>query len=193
MGFARASGQSSSSRHSFLPMTKIFTGFPGPAAAMLGSPLSNQSYQRNVASSRSNGARAAEIQRADFLLLRSAGVSTDVNEQTLAVARRIAPCFGFQVDVIVQRAAQENVVPRAQAENGNLNFRVVILDRPLLPIIVEIGMREPVEKIRELAPRRSACRAPEIQSSGRTLVPVARIAGRVHASFQRVFGEAAGP
>ena len=63
----------------------------------------------------------------------------------------LACCFAFSVlfhaDIVVQRSPQKNVVPGSDGQRWDSNFRIVILDIPTLPIVVIVGMRQPVEKV----------------------------------------------
>src|SRR5260370_30183629 len=60
-------------------------------------------------------------------------------------ARRVSGSVGFGTHVIAQGASTEYVIPAADLEHGNGNLRKIFLDRPLLPVIVIIGGRQPVE------------------------------------------------
>jgi hypothetical protein len=70
-----------------------------------------------------------KINRANLSSVRSTRVSTHVDLQALATTRCLRPSLFPQPCIVLQRPAQKNVVPRAQAEYGNLNLRVVIFDR----------------------------------------------------------------
>jgi hypothetical protein len=76
------------------------------------------------------------------------GMPADLDQQALAVACRVRTAMGFDSDVIPQRPAQKNVVPAANVKGGDLNIRKMLLDGPLLPICVVVGVREPIKVIR---------------------------------------------
>ena len=88
----------------------------------------------------------AKIHCADFSS--AARMPADFHEQLLPSACRFAACLGLQPNEIPQRPAQENVVPRRHREYRHLNLPIVIFNRPLFPVLVEIRMRQPIQIIR---------------------------------------------
>ena len=130
----------------------------------------------------------AEIHRADFSAARAASVPADVNEQTLPLARGLRAAFGFQVRVVVQRAAKKNVVPRGLRKDGHLNFRVVVLDRKSFPVGVEIGMQQPVAEIRGNARRRNFGQRGVIEQRQRGCSRE-RVGAAIHLAMHGVFRE----
>ncbi len=50
--------------------------------------------------------------------------------------------------VVAQSARIENVIPAAHLQHGHGDLGKMFLDGPLLPVVVIIGMRQPVEVIR---------------------------------------------
>ena len=88
----------------------------------------------------------AEFDVADFAA--EAGVAADLNQEFLAVARGVVAAVGFDAHVIAERAVEEDVVPAADVECGDLDVGEVLFDGPLLPVGVVGRMREPVEIIR---------------------------------------------
>src|SRR5258707_15843831 len=72
------------------------------------------------------------------------GVATDLDEQMLLGPRCLGRPVGLGTHVVTQSAAVEDVIPTADLEHGYGNLREIFLDRHLLPVIVIIGMRQPV-------------------------------------------------
>ena len=95
----------------------------------------------------------AEIHVADFAA--AAGVAADDDEQALALAGFFAAAVGFDADVIAQRAAKENVVPRGDVQCGHVNVREMVFNGDALPIVVIGGMGKPIEKVRSESGRGS--------------------------------------
>src|SRR4029078_7879175 len=77
-----------------------------------------------------------------------ARMPADWHERALLTARRLSSPVCLHSHVIAQCAETENVIPAAHLKHGNSNFRKILLDRPLFPIVVVIGMREPILVIR---------------------------------------------
>ena len=76
-----------------------------------------------------------------------AGVPPNLDKQMLLRARCVGGSVRLRAHVIAQRARTEDVIPTADLEHGNGNLREIFFDRPLLPVIVVIGMGEPVQVI----------------------------------------------
>src|SRR5450432_3602402 len=55
---------------------------------------------------------------------------------------------GLCAHVVAQGSAVEDVIPSPDLKNGNGNVGKMFLDGPPLPILVVVGMSEPVEIIR---------------------------------------------
>src|SRR6202140_5582698 len=88
-----------------------------------------------------------KINRANLSSVRSTRVSTHVDLQALAMTRCLRPRLFSQPCIVLQRSPQKNVVPRAQADCGNLNLREGIFDRPAFPKVVIVRVRQPVGEI----------------------------------------------
>ena len=77
-----------------------------------------------------------------------AGVPANLHQQALAFAGLVRSAVRLDSHVIPQCAGQKNVVPAADVKSRDLNVRKMLLDGPLLPIPVVVGMREPIKIIR---------------------------------------------
>src|SRR5260221_12399225 len=83
------------------------------------------------------------------------------DQQTLACAGVRGCAAGAHTYVVAERPAHEEVVPAAGVERRHGYLVVLLLDTDRAPVVVVVGMREPVEKVRradgkerELAQRR---------------------------------------
>ena len=92
-----------------------------------------------------------------------------VTSRLLAVARSLRAGVGLQSHVIAQRAALKDVVPGGDGQRGNLNVRVVLFNRPLLPVTVVSGMIEPILKVRRQGVRQSRAVLSELDVEDRKL------------------------
>src|SRR4029077_17319200 len=72
------------------------------------------------------------------------GVAADLDQQMLLGACCLGGSVGLGTHIVAQSASTEDVIPTADLEHGNGNPRKIFLDRHLLPVIVIIGMRQPV-------------------------------------------------
>ena len=70
-----------------------------------------------------------------------------VHKQPLPALCCFRACLCFQSRIIFQRATQKNVVPRPHVVHRHLDLRVVVLDGNLLPVLIEIRMRQPIREI----------------------------------------------
>src|SRR6266446_5393450 len=59
-------------------------------------------------------------------------------------ARCLSGSVGFGTHIVAQGASTEDVIPTSDLEHGNGNPRKIFLDRHLFPVLVIIGMRQPV-------------------------------------------------
>src|SRR5436305_6119317 len=71
-------------------------------------------------------------------------MAADLHQQMLLGARRLRGSMRLHTHVIAQCSRAENVIPAPDLKHGNGDLRKVFLDRPLLPVLVVIGMREPI-------------------------------------------------
>ena len=88
----------------------------------------------------------AKIYIAD--LAAGAGVPADRDHEMLSAARGFVLAMQLHSDVVAQRSAEKNVVPRRDRQRGYADVGIVILNGPALPILVIAGMGQPVEKVR---------------------------------------------
>ena len=109
----------------------------------------------------------------------------------------LLPARGLlEADEILERPLEEDVVPAADMEAGNLDPRVVRVDRRLLPVVVVGGVLEPVGVVRRIFPREGGRvgqrEVPEpVRAAGASLEP--RDAGPVLRRERRVVGKARRP
>src|SRR5260370_11236394 len=89
-----------------------------------------------------------KFHRAHLPAARLSSVPSDRNHQPLPVPRRFRARLRLQPHIIFQRAAKKNVVPRAYVVYRHLDLRVMVFDRQLLPVLVEIRIRQPILEIR---------------------------------------------
>src|SRR5882672_327601 len=87
----------------------------------------------------------AKIDLADFPPI--TGVSTNNHQQSLSRPRCLSSTRS-DAAVIAERSSLKNVIPGGHGQSGDVNVGVVLFDRPALPVLVVIGMSQPVEKIR---------------------------------------------
>ena len=78
----------------------------------------------------------------------AAGVSADGDQQPLIGARCLIARVVAHAHVVAQRSALEDVVPGGNGQRGHLNIGEVLLNRPLFPVAVIGGMRQPVDVVR---------------------------------------------
>ncbi len=88
----------------------------------------------------------AEIDVADFRAV--AGVAADDDHELLAVARGVVAAVRLDAEIVAKRAAEKNVVPRGDVQSGDVNVGEMLFDRDFFPVVVVVGMREPVEIVR---------------------------------------------
>ena len=74
-------------------------------------------------------------------------VPANFYQQVLLGARRFGRAMCFSTHVVSQRAAKKNVIPSTDLQHGNRDLWKIFLDRPLLPVLVVIRMRQPIEII----------------------------------------------
>src|SRR5262249_43010254 len=70
-----------------------------------------------------------------------AGMAANLDQQSLAVACCLRAAARFDSHVVPQCAVQENIVPAADMQGRDANIREMLVDGPLLPIGVVVGMR----------------------------------------------------
>ena len=88
----------------------------------------------------------AEVDVAD--LAAGTAVPPNRNQEMLSAARDIVRPMKLYSDIVAQRSAQKNVIPGSDRQRGYADVSEMILDRPALPIVVIVGVGQPVEKIR---------------------------------------------
>ena len=140
---ARLSGHSSSSRHSLTPMTKIRTGF---LAKPFCTPLKRKSYHSSHFLFAEIGGDWAEIDIANVAA--ATRVAADDDQKALVLAGRFVAGVIAQSLIIAEGTALKDVVPGGYMQRRNLDIGKVIFNRPTLPIIVVVRMRQPVQEIR---------------------------------------------
>ena len=87
----------------------------------------------------------AEIDIADFAS--AAGVAADVMTSSCWPLRALLAAVRLDAHVIAQRSALKDVVPGRNVQDGNLMSAKCSSIDHLLPVVVVVGMRQPVEKI----------------------------------------------
>ena len=129
---ARASGHSSSSRQRLSPITKIRTG-----AVSVGGVAAQVLARRSRAGARRGRRRPP----------RPGEAMIGVGAERAAVPPRPDQergSFVAQPDEVLERAAEEDVVPAADVEDGHAHARIAMPDRERLPVLVVGGMGEPL-------------------------------------------------
>ena len=66
------------------------------------------------------------------------------NDQPLTVAGCLTRSRFFHSQIIANSSAEEDVVPTAEVQGGDVNLRVVLFDRQFLPVLIEVGVCKPV-------------------------------------------------
>src|SRR6478672_10710364 len=76
-----------------------------------------------------------------------ASVSPNHHQQPLPAPRGFVSAMNFNAYIVAKRSSEEDVVPRGNGKDRHVYLWVVFLNRPALPILVIIGMSQPVEKV----------------------------------------------
>ena len=85
----------------------------------------------------------AEIDVADFRAV--AGVAADDDHELLAIARGVVAAVRFDAEIVADRSALKNVVPSGDVKSGDMDVGEMFFDGDFFPVVVVVGMREPVE------------------------------------------------